>query len=240
MINSINRSANLTAKRARGMHENAITGIRLEVIHFLRTPLRRVQEVLSEVSQAGSADAFFRDMSLERKERLFLQQMARILRLDGSYTLNLSVSMLADAAFIRQLAEQAHQRRIIIEIQDPGSLLQLGAGEQQQIFIHVKRLINTGYRVWLDDLYPEHLLYWCRSGIDFDAVKIDAALFKKLALSNEGLAAVVRRYRDIGRQVVVEGVETIDDYVTCLHGAADAIQGYFFKSQWVSLPAKTR
>jgi len=233
----MNRSANLTGISARGMHENAITGIRLEVIHFLRAPLRRVQEVLSEVSAEVSVENFFRNMPLERKERLFLQQMARILHLGGSYTLNLSVSMLADAAFIQQLAEQVHERRIIIEIQDPGSLLHLSAEAQQRIFFGVRQLADAGYRIWLDDLYPEHLFYWRQAEIDFDAVKIDAALFRQLALSDEALAAVVRRYRHIGHQVVVEGVETIDDYVTCLHGAADAIQGYFFKSQWISLPA---
>lgn len=219
------------------MQENAITGIRLEVIHFLRAPLRRVQEVLSEVSAAGSIEDLFRNMPLEKKEQLFLQQMARILSLGGSYTMNLSVSMLADTAFIQQLTEQVHERRIIIEIQDPGSLLRLNAEEQQQIFTGVRQLADIGYRIWLDDLYPEHLFNWRQAGIDFDAVKIDAALFRQLSLSDEALAALIKRYRDIGHQVVVEGVETVDDYVTCLHGAADAIQGYFFKSQWVSLPA---
>ncbi|AMR39201.1 EAL domain-containing protein [Pluralibacter gergoviae] len=212
--------------------EVRVTGFRLELIHFLRRPLHGVREVLSEVSAGGTAEDFFRDLSEESKKQLFCQQMASVLPLSGRYTLNLSVSMLADAAFVEQILAQKLGRKIIIEIQDPGSLLRLNSVEQQTIFTAVKRLSAGEYQVWLDDLYPEHLYAWSRSGLIFDAVKIDCHLFRQFSQSAAVFARLVRRYRDAGKMVVVEGVESIEDYIICLRSAADALQGYFFRQEW--------
>ena len=216
--------------------EAKVVGFRLELIHFLRTPLHCVHEVLSEVSTPGCIEDFFQQMSEERKKHLFLTQMAKVTQLSGCYTLNLTVSMLEDNAFIAQILEQRYAQKIIIEIQDPGNLLQLNDVEQAAVFDAITRLSAAEYRVWLDDLYPEHLYAWRKSGITFDAVKIDCQLFRQLSDSATVFARTVRRYREAGKMVVVEGVETIADYITCLQSGADALQGYFFRQEWIRLP----
>ena len=214
-----------------------ITGFRLELIHFLRTPLRSVREVLSEVSGVDSVEDFFRVQSLESKKRLLLRQMKSVQPLSGSYTLNLSVRMLEDSAFIKQLAEWQHEHKMILEVQDPGELLPLNTAGRQRAFSALRSLADCGYRIWLDDLYPEYLQAWDRSGICFDAVKMDCHLFRQLSHSQYVFDAMVQRYHQAGRQVIVEGIETVEDYILCLRGLADAIQGYFFKSEWIRLAA---
>lgn len=131
--------------------------------------------------------------------------MRQVLALSGSYSLNLSVRMLTCLSWIAQLARQAHQGRIVIEIQDPGTMMRLEKAEQQAVCIAVKTLVRHGFRVWLDDVSPELFFVWRLSGIRFDAIKIESGMFHQFRTSDWQLRVLVNQFRGLGERVVIEG-----------------------------------
>lgn len=122
--------------------------------------------MLSQVRTPLPLDLFFKHLSIAAKQQLFLWQMQRVLALSGSYSLNLSVRMLTCLSWVTRLTKQVHQGRIVIEIQDPGSMMRLEKAEQQAVCIAVKTLVRHGFRVWLDDVSPELFLSGgCRASV---------------------------------------------------------------------------
>lgn len=207
-----------------------VAGIRLEKIHFFADPGRSLHEVLSQLHHAYDAETFFRQLSTRARETLFLEQMSMVLTQQGHFTLNLSLSLLLTPTFIEKLLARGHQQRIILEIQDPQSLLPLDEQQQEHAFSAIRALHTAGYRVWLDDLLPLHFVCWQRAGIRFDAVKIDHQLFRQLSDTPARLAMLVARYRYLGEQIVIEGVETPQDFTLCQQSGACAVQGFLFDS----------
>ncbi len=63
----------------------------------------------------------------------------------------------------------------------------------------------------------------------FDAVKISNTLFHQFRTAEHQLTRLIARYRQIGRRVVIEGVETRQDYALSLESGADAVQGFLLR-----------
>lgn len=206
-----------------------ICGIRLEMIHFFADAEPNVQEVLSQVETPDSLDVFFRHLSAQAKQQLFLWQIRQVTPLSGRFSINLSLNMIAQPTFVQSLITQADPARIIIEIQDPGTMAHLGHSEQQHVLTSVRILRRAGFHVWLDDLYPQQLLTWQSSGMRFGAVKISSTLFHQFRSAQHQLASLIVRYRQVGRRVVIEGVETRQDYALSLESGADAVQGFLLR-----------
>ncbi|RVR67049.1 EAL domain-containing protein, partial [Citrobacter freundii] len=151
-MNRFSEQARYVPELPRNAELLQITGIRLQRIHFFDDVSLDVCEVLSQVRTPLPLDLFFKHLSIAAKQQLFLWQMQRVLALSGSYSLNLSIRMLTCLSWVTRLTKQVHQGRIVIEIQDPGSMMRLEKAEQQAVCIAVKTLVRHGFRVWLDDV----------------------------------------------------------------------------------------
>lgn len=224
------RANTLTPPATERHHElEQICGIRLELIHFFADAEPNVQEVLSQVKTRDSLDAFFRHLSAQAKQQLFLWQVRQVTPLSGRFSINLSLNMIIQPTFVQSLVTQADPARIIIEIQDPGTLLHLGHSEQHNVLTSLRILRRAGFNVWLDDLYPQQLPAWQSSGMGFDAVKISNTLFHQFRTAEHQLTRLIAHYRQIGHRVVIEGVETRQDYALSLESGADAVQGFLLR-----------
>lgn len=207
----------------------AVCGIRLEMIYFFADSASNVSEVLSKVETDCSLDTFFRQLSVQAKQQLFLWQIQQVTTLPGHFSLNLSLNMIIQPAFVQALITLAQPARIIIEIQDPGTLSDLTQSERQKVLAAVRTLCRAGFKVWLDDLYPQQVCSWQFSGIRFDAIKISSALFHQLRTTGPQLACLIARYREVGERVVIEGVETEHDFAIGRSSGADAVQGFLLR-----------
>lgn len=228
-MNRFSEQARYVPELPRNAELLQITGIRLQRIHFFDDVSLDVCEVLSQVRTPLPLDLFFKHLSIAAKQQLFLWQMQRVLALSGSYSLNLSVRMLTCLSWVTRLTKQVHQGRIVIEIQEPGSMMRLEKAEQQAVCIAVKTLVRHGFRVWLDDVSPELFFVWRLSGIRFDAIKIESGMFHQFRTSEWQLRVLVNQFRGLGERVVIEGVETPQDYAICRMSGADAVQGFLFE-----------
>lgn len=233
-MNRLSEQAQYLPERPRNAELLRITGIRLQRIHFFDDVSLDVREVLSQVRTPLPLDLFFKHLSITARQQLFLWQMQRVLACSGSYSLNLSVRMLICQSWITRLAKHAHQGRIVIEIQDPGTMMRLEKAEQQAVCIAVKTLVRHGFRVWLDDVSPEQFFVWRLSGIRFDAIKIESEMFHQFRSSEWQLRVLVNHFRGLGERVVIEGVETPQDYAICRMSGADAVQGFLFAQEIMS------
>ncbi|WET39916.1 EAL domain-containing protein [Citrobacter enshiensis] len=230
-MNRLSEPALYTPELPRNAELTQITGIRLQRIHFFHDAARDVREVLSLVQTPMHLDLFFQRLSVTAKQQLFLWQMQRVLALRGCFSLNLSVRMLTCQRWVSLLTEQAHEGRIIIEIQDPGTMMRLEKAEQQVVCAALNTLIRYGFRIWLDDVSPAQFFIWRQAGIQFDAVKIETGLFHQFRTSGSQLTILVNQFRGLGGRVVIEGVETPEDYAICRVSGADAVQGYLFEQE---------
>ncbi|ENT2994015.1 EAL domain-containing protein [Raoultella planticola] len=206
-----------------------VCGIRLEMIHFFADSVSNVTEVLSQIQTKLSPDAFFRHLSVQAKQQLFLWQIQQVIALPGRFSLNMSLNMMTQPAFIQTLIAQGRPTRIIIEIQDPGNMQHLARDERQIVLAAIRTLYRAGFKVWLDDLYPHQVPIWQRTGMRFDAIKISSELFHQLRTAEPQLAALIARYREMGERVVIEGVETGQDYALSRDSGADAVQGFLLR-----------
>lgn len=232
-MNRLSEQARYVPELPRNAELLRITGIRLQRIHFFDDASLDVREVLSQVRTQLPLDLFFKHLSVTAKQQLFMWQMQRVLALPGSYSLNLSVRMLTCLSWISRLTKQTHQGRIVIEIQDPGTMMRLEKAEQQAVGIAIKTLVRHGFRVWLDDVSPELFFVWRLSGIRFDAIKIESGMFHQFRSSEWQLRVLVNQFRGLGERIVIEGVETAQDYAICRMSGADAVQGFFFEQETV-------
>jgi EAL domain-containing protein (putative c-di-GMP-specific phosphodiesterase class I) len=163
-----------------------------------------VCEVLSQVRTRFHWICFSSTFQL-RQNSSFFYGKCNGCWLSGSYSLNLSVRMLTCLSWVTRLTKQVHQGRIVIEIQDPGSMMRLEKAEQQAVCIAVKTLVRHGFRVWLDDVSPELFFVWRLSGIRFDAIKIESGMFHQFRTSEWQLRVLVNQFRGLGERVVIEG-----------------------------------
>ena len=215
-MNRFSEQARYVPELPRNAELLRITGIRLQRIHFFDDASLDVCEVLSQVRTPLPLDLFFKHLSIAAKQQLFLWQMQRVL---------------TSLSWITRLTKQVHQGRIVIEIQDPGSMMRLDKAEQQAVCIAVKTLVRHGFRVWLDDVSPELFFVWRLSGIRFDAIKIESGMFHQFRTSEWQLRVLVNQFRGLGERVVIEGVETPQDYAICRMSGADAVQGFLFEQE---------
>ena len=230
-MNRPNEQAQYLPARPRNAELLRITGIRLQRIHFFDDASLDVREVLSQVRTSLPLDLFFKHLSTTAKQQLFLWQMQRVLALPGSYSLNVSVRMLTCMSWVTRLIKRAHQGRIVIEIQDPGTMMRLEKSEQQAVCIAIRALVRHGFRVWLDDVSPELFFVWRLSGVRFDAIKIESGMFHQFRESEWQLRVLINQFRGLGERVVIEGVETPEDYAICRVSGADAVQGFLFAQE---------
>ena len=123
------------------------------------------------------------------------------------------------------LSEHAH--RVVLEITERASLDQVA-----DVKGGLKKLRQLGYRIAVDDLGAGYSGLASFSQLEPDIVKLDISLIKEIDMSSRQ-ASIVRSMitvcaRDLGTQVVCEGIETEAERDTLEGLGATLFQGYLF------------
>jgi EAL domain-containing protein (putative c-di-GMP-specific phosphodiesterase class I) len=102
----------------------------------------------------------------------------------------------------------------------------------------IRRLIDTGIELWLDDFGTGHSSLEWLSHLPLHGVKI-AGTFVERVLTERGSQAIVKRVidlaHDLGLRVVAEGVETPEQRQFLAGHGCDLFQGFLFHA---AMPAK--
>lgn len=110
-------------------------------------------------------------------------------------------------------------------------MMHLDKAEQQAVCIAVKRWCVTGFACGWMMFRLSYFFVWRLSGIRFDAIKIESGMFHQFRTSEWQLRVLVNQFRGLGERVVIEGVETPQDYAICRMSGADAVQGFLFEQE---------
>ena len=90
---------------------------------------------------------------------------------------------------------------------------------------------SKGFLIAIDDVGAGHSNLNRISKVRPDVVKIDRALIQEIdnsPLSQEVIKSIVNISKKVGAFTVAEGIETIDEAITCMLCGVDFFQGYFF------------
>ena len=104
-----------------------------------------------------------------------------------------------------------------------------------------KEIRELGIRIAMDDFGTGYSSLGILKNAPADIVKIDKIFMKDVLTSNFDatfIRFVVRLCHDVGIQVLLEGVETIEEYQKVKEMGLDFIQGYYFgkpipQEEWV-------
>ena len=91
------------------------------------------------------------------------------------------------------------------------------------------RLRSLGYRIAIDDLGAGYAALGALATLEPDVVKFDMSLVRDLhlhATKRRVVGALATLVRELGAQVIAEGVETIDERDAVLDAGIDLIQGH--------------
>ncbi len=122
------------------------------------------------------------------------------------------------------LASYAH--RVVLEITERGAL-----GEPKRARDRIRRLRDLGFRVAIDDLGAGYSGLSSVAVLEPDFVKLDMSLTRDLTSSPVRMRLVgsmVDACRDLGMQLVAEGVETARELEALRGLGCDLLQGYHF------------
>lgn len=112
-----------------------------------------------------------------------------------------------------------------IEITEEALLDASAAGEQ------LTRIEQSGYQLAVDDFGAGHASLTYLTGLKVDRLKIDRGITAGVTSSRQSqniVAALVGLGRSLSIDVLVEGVETLEDVVVLRSLGCNAAQGYFF------------
>ncbi|BCX89234.1 two-component system, chemotaxis family, CheB/CheR fusion protein [Methylomarinovum tepidoasis] len=96
---------------------------------------------------------------------------------------------------------------------------------------HIRHLADYGFRIAIDDFGTGHSSLARLHQFPLRVLKIDRSFVTHMALGNSHLTllkSIVDMAHGLGLEVVVEGVETAEQYRTLVEMGCDVFQGYFF------------
>lgn len=116
-------------------------------------------------------------------------------------------------------------RRVVLEITERTGL-DPDAGPSR-----VAMLRKLGYRIAVDDLGAGYAALGALATLEPEIVKLDMSLIRDLdrhTTKRRVVAAIAAMCRELGSQVVAEGVETAAERDACIAAGIDLLQGYLF------------
>lgn len=211
-----------------------VEGIRLQPLVELRSGKYRGYEVLTHLTSATEPELFFCNLSVEASLFLFFRQLDTVRKLDEPvlFFLNLPVRVLADPECLKRLQRVriCYRRNVVIELQDPETLLGAGSSQINVIKKHIRHLRNKGWSIWLDDLTSG---VWCGmkdDGFWFDGVKTD-----RREIGGGILPLLVSRARQLGNRILIEGIETEEDLLRASDSGAEWGQGFLWPERTIAI-----
>jgi EAL domain-containing protein (putative c-di-GMP-specific phosphodiesterase class I) len=127
-----------------------------------------------------------------------------------------------------------HAGRVVLEITERAAL-----HEFKGLRARTDGLREIGFRIAIDDLGAGYAGLTSFAQIEPEIVKIDMSLVRGIDRSEirrNLVGALVQVCRALGRTVVVEGVETIEERTTLVKLGGDLLQGYLFAKPARTLP----
>lgn len=117
-------------------------------------------------------------------------------------------------------------QRVVLEITERASIERLGGVEER-----VARLRHLGYRIAIDDVGAGYAGLGTVTRVVPDVLKVDRSIVHevhKSATKAKVIQSLSTLCADLGVQMVVEGVETIEEMVAARDLGCDLMQGYLF------------
>lgn len=141
--------------------------------------------------------------------------------------INLHPADFADPTLFSEAAPLArHARRVVLEVTERSAL-----DEIHQLRDKVGRLRALGYRIAVDDLGAGYAGLAAFANLEPDVVKIDMSLVRDLETTRTKrtlVASLTGVCRELGMDVVAEGVETAGERDALVELGCDLLQGYLF------------
>jgi EAL domain-containing protein (putative c-di-GMP-specific phosphodiesterase class I) len=125
-------------------------------------------------------------------------------------------------------------RRVVLEITERASLHQV-----RDVASRIARLREMGFRLAVDDLGAGYAGLTSFAQLEPEVVKLDMALVRGVHLQPTKLTLVrtmITMCRELGMQVVAEGIETPEERDAIVDAGCDLLQGYLFAKPGPAFP----
>jgi EAL domain-containing protein (putative c-di-GMP-specific phosphodiesterase class I) len=167
-----------------------------------------------------------------------LQELGRLVRdkvahtldhkpVEGLLFVNLHAMELDDDSLIAPDAPLSrHASRVVLEVTERAPLETI-----RDVTSRVAQLRALGYRIAVDDLGAGYAGLTSFAHLEPEVVKVDMSLIRgidKSAMKQKLLGSIVGLCRDLGIEIIAEGIETAAERDTLVSLGGDLCQGYLF------------
>jgi len=131
------------------------------------------------------------------------------------------------------LAQMA--KNVVLEITERASMHHV-----RDVQARIARLRAMGFRIAVDDLGAGYAGLTSFAQLEPEVVKLDMSLVRNVHLQPTKLTLVrtmVAMCRELGMQVVAEGIETPEERDAMVHAGCDLLQGYLFAKPGPAFPS---
>jgi EAL domain-containing protein (putative c-di-GMP-specific phosphodiesterase class I) len=127
--------------------------------------------------------------------------------------------------------------RVVLEITERSSLQAI-----RDVQARMARLRSMGFRIAVDDLGAGYAGLTSFAQLEPEVVKLDMSLIRDVHLQPTKQTLVrtmITMCRELGMQVVAEGIETAEERDAIVEAGCDLLQGYLFAKPGPAFPAAT-
>jgi EAL domain-containing protein (putative c-di-GMP-specific phosphodiesterase class I) len=156
---------------------------------------------------------------------------------DGLLFINLHAMELADDRLLAPDAPLSrHAARVVLEVTERAPLEQI-----RDATTRVAQLRALGYRIAVDDLGAGYAGLTSFAHLEPDVVKVDMSLIRGLdrsPMKQKLVGSIVSLCRDLGIEIIAEGIETPAERDALVRVGGDLCQGYLFarpEKPWASI-----
>jgi EAL domain-containing protein (putative c-di-GMP-specific phosphodiesterase class I) len=145
------------------------------------------------------------------------------------------LDLLDDELFQGTTPLARYSKRVVLEITERASLETIPDASQR-----MQELRMLGYRIALDDLGAGYAGLTSFAQLEPDVVKIDVALVRGIdadPLKQRMVGTLLKLFKDLGKQVVAEGVETAEERDALTTIGCELFQGYLFAKPGPNFPS---
>lgn len=182
------------------------------------------------------AEALGRSVELDRIIRASVAELLSRGESDAVVLVNLHPSSLNDADLFDPAAPLSrYADRVVLELTERASLQNMNGAREK-----ITRLRALGYRIAVDDLGAGYAGLTSLALLHPEIVKIDMELVRNIHCTptkHKLVAAVITLCRELGADVIAEGIENIDEFRALASIGCDLMQGYYFARPGAPYPA---
>lgn len=207
--------------------EMLIPGARLQPIISTHNGELFGYEMLSHRPASLDMEAYFEHAPRQVTRNILQRQLsfARHTEHDFYYFINIPVREFTSPF---PITEEAGDSKIIIEIQDPRSLIPLSPQEMSALEKNVLALQQAGYQVWIDDMEDDLISVMDSLTFEVDGIKVDKLLFWSLSENMSGLRNLLTTFRQYSSTLLIEGIETERHRAIAESCGVTYMQGYLW------------